>query len=184
MHPRRSATALLIGFALVLAACGGGSSDATSDDGGSATTAAPSGSDTTADPGSDDDGGGDSGGDVDCAEISDAAQQMISIQLLAQLDSPETVESIKTNQIGGLDLDAFLEGMETLHQLDGYDNPLGNPKEAIDLYEDAAQQAQELFDADPPTQEAIDAYQESIGEPAEFLGHQTAIAGALDEAGC
>jgi hypothetical protein len=176
MRTNRHAAALLVGFALLLAACGGGSSDAASSDGGDG-----GGTSTTAAPSSD---SGSKGGDVDCDEITDAAQQLISIQLLAQLDSPETVEQIKSNQIGALNLDSFIAGMETLHQLDGYAGPLGDPQAAIDLYIDAAKQAQTLFDANPPTQAAIDEYQASIGTTGDFLSHQTAIAGGLEEAGC
>ena len=105
-------------------------------------------------------------------------------QLLAQLDSPESVQSIKDMDIGALDLAKFQAAMETLHQLDGSAGPLGDPKEAIDTHQDAATKAQALFDADPPTQADIDAYNESIGEPGKFLMHQAPISGALEEAGC
>ena len=178
MRTPPAAAALVFGLAVTLVACGGGGSDAADSDRGS-------GSATTA-PTSSDGGGdkGDSGGDVDCTEIDEAAKQLISIQLLAQLDDPTSIASIEANTIGALDIDEFLAGMETLHQLDGYSSPLGDPKEAIDTYEAAATKAQELFDADPPTQAAIDDYMESIGSTGEFLSHQTAIAGALDEAGC
>lgn len=181
MRTRLVAAALILGLTVTLVSCGGGSSDSSSSDGdGDAATTAPASSDSGSDDGSD----SSSGGDVDCAAIDDATQQLISVQLLAQLKDVATVEQIESNSVGSLDIDEFLAGMETLHQLDGYSNPLGDPKEAITLYEEAAAQAKELFDADPPTQEAIDAYQESIGGPAEFLSHQTAIAGARDEAGC
>lgn len=180
MRTRRHATALLVGLALLLAACGGGSSDAGgSSDGGS-------GSDTTAPKDGGSDSGSDSGskGDVDCEEIKTASQQLLSVQLLAQLNSPDNVAAVKEGTVGTFDPDEFLAGMETLHQLDGYSGPLGDPGPAIDAYEDAATQAKALLDADPPTQEAIDAYMESIGTTGEFLGHQVAISGALDEAGC
>ena len=136
---------------------------------------------TAADGGS---GGDSGGGDVDCAAIKKVQTQLLSIQLLAQLKDPARIESIKTTGIGNLDLDEFLAAMKVLHQLDGQTSPLGDPKEAIDIYEQAATDAKALFEADPPAQADIDAYNESIGSTAEFLGHQVAIAGAVDEAGC
>jgi hypothetical protein len=184
MRSHRHVAALTVGLALLLAACGGGSSDAGSDGGGDKPTTTAAGSDSGSDKG---DGGGSSsggGGDVDCAAVTEAAQQLLSVQLLAQLDSPESVRSIKDMDIGALDLAKFQAAMETLHQLDGSAGPLGDPKEAIDTYQDAATKAQALFDADPPTQADIDAYNESIGEPGKFLMHQAPISGALEEAGC
>ncbi len=184
MRTRLLAATVIFGLTVVLASCGGGSSDASSSDGGvgsDQTTAAPTSGDGGSDSESD---SGSKGGDVDCAQIKEAAQQFLSIQLLAQLDSPENVAAVKDGTIGNYDADAFLAAMKTLHQLDGYSSPLGDPKEAIDSYEAAAQQAQALFDADPPTQAAIDDYMTSIGSTAEFIGHQAAIAGALDKAGC
>jgi hypothetical protein len=174
---------LLVLLVVLAAACSSGGSD---DAGGSSPTNAvttPTGSD---DAGSDDgsDGGSDGGGKVDCEALQEAQQQLLGVQLLAQLDDPETVASIKAKSIGNLDLDAFLAAMETLHALDGFDSPLGDPKASIDAYEAAAEEAQTLFDADPPTQEAIDAYHESIGPVPAFLSKQTAIAGGFDAAGC
>jgi hypothetical protein len=184
MRSHRHAAALILGLAILLAACGAGSSDAGSDGGGDkpTTTAASAGggSDSGDDSGSSSVGGG----DVDCAAVTEAAQQLLSVQLLAQLDSPESIQPIKDKEIGALDLAKFQAAMETLHQLDGSSGPLGDPKEAIDTYQAAATKAQALFDADPPTQADIDAYNQSIGEPGEFLGHQAAISGALAEAGC
>ena len=184
MRTRFLAATVIFGLAVTLAACGGGSSDASSSDGGGSndqTTTAPTSTDKGSDSGSD---SGSKGGDVDCKELKTAAQQLLSIQMLAQLDTPENVAAVKDGTIGNYDADQFKAGMETLHQLDGYSSPLGDPKEAIDAYEAAAESAQALFDADPPTQAALDDYMASIGTTGEFLGHQTAIAGALDEAGC
>ncbi len=113
-----------------------------------------------------------------------AAQKLLMVQLLAQLRTPDTIEQIRTKQIGGLDLDAFLAAMHDLHALDAYSSPLGDPKAAIDFYEKAGKAAQVLFAADPITQAAIDTYNENVGTVAEFLGHQIAIAGAMDAAGC
>ncbi len=124
------------------------------------------------------------GGQVDCAAMKTAGQQLLAIQFLAQLRNADTIESIRTGQIGGLDLDKFLAGMNELHALDSFSSPLGDPKAAIDLYEKAGRAAQVLFATEPITQAAIDTYNENVGTVSEFLGHQIAIAGAMDEAGC
>jgi hypothetical protein len=124
-------------------------------------------------------------GQVDCAAIETAGEQLIAIQLMAQLRNPETVASIRDKQIGNLDLDALLAALAVLHALDGYASPLGDPKAAIDSYETAAKAAKELFANEPITQAAIDAFNaENVGTVATFLGRQAAIAGAIGEAGC
>jgi hypothetical protein len=124
------------------------------------------------------------GGQVDCAAIKGAAQQLLAVQFLAQLRNPDTVEQIRTGQIGGLDLDKFLVGMNDLHALDSFSSPLGDPKAAIEVYEKAGKAAQVLFATEPITQAAIDTYNENVGTVSEFLSHQVAIAGAIDAAGC
>ncbi|MEO5703833.1 MAG: hypothetical protein ABIZ52_05550 [Candidatus Limnocylindrales bacterium] len=154
---------------IILAGCGGASPGATTKPGG------PGGQTATSKP----------GGAVDCAAIKTAAQQLLAVQLLAQLKTPDTVESIKSKAIGNLDLDAFLAAMAVLHALDAYPSVLGDPKAAIDFYEKAGKAAKVLFATDPMTQVAIDKFNsENVGTVAEFIGHQTAIAGAMGEAGC
>ena len=124
-------------------------------------------------------------GKVDCAAIVLAAESMVGLQLLTQLTTPATVESIRSAEIGHLDLEAMLSGLHDLHALDAYSSPLGDPKAAIDLYEKAATAAKVLFAMDPITQGAIDAFNtENIGTVTDFLGHQVAISGAIDKAGC
>lgn len=157
----------------LLAACSSGSSGTASNANPSATDSQQSG--TTAPAGN---------GKVDCTTIKTAAQQLLMVQLLAQFRTPDTVEQIKTKQIGSLDLDTFLAGMHDLHALDTYSSPLGDPKAAIDFYEVAGKAAQTLFAADPITQAAIDTYNQNVGTVAEFLSHQIAISGAIDAAGC
>ena len=159
----------------LVAACGGGS--AASNANPSATnqvaTGQPAGSPAR---------GGN--GTVDCAAIKTAAQQLLAVQFLAQLRTADTIEQIRDKKIGNLDLDAFLAGMRDLHALDSYSSPLGDPKAAIDAYEKAGAAAQVLFATDPITQAAIDTYNENVGTIPEFLSHQSAIAGAMDEANC
>ena len=171
----------VIALAVVLSGCGSSGSNAKS----SETTAAPGGSGTTAAPGTDGSGKGSGSGSVDCAAIKKAGGEMtVWVQLLAQLDSPDSVTPIKNKEIGNLDLDKFQADMTTLHQLDGYSSPLGDPKEAIDVYEKAAKAAKVLFATDPIDQAAIDTYMKNVGTVGTFLGHQTAIAGAMDAADC
>lgn len=153
----------------VLAACGGASPGATTKPG--ATTVGPG---ATAKP----------GGKVDCAAITTAAQQLIAVQFLAQLKTPDAIASIKSRAIGNLDLDAMISALQTLHALDGYASVLGDPKAAIDFYITAAKAAKVLFATEPMTQAAIDAYNVNVGDLSTFLGHQAAIAGAIGEAGC
>jgi hypothetical protein len=123
-------------------------------------------------------------GTVDCAAITTAAQELIMVQFLAQLKTADTIEAVKTHQIGNLDLDKFLAAMNTLHALDSHPGVLGDPKPAIDFYEKAAKAAQVLFATDPMTQAAIDTYNENVGTITEFLGHESAISAAMGEVGC
>ncbi len=152
----------------LLAGCSGSSNSSSS-------KANPSPTDTTASVGS---------GSVDCTTINTAAQELLMLQFLAQLKTPDTIQSIKTQQIGGLDLDKFLAAMHELHALDSRASPLGDPKAAIDFYETAGKAAKVLFATDPMTQAAIDTYNQNVGTVTEFLGHQTAITGAISAAGC
>ena len=152
----------------VLAACGGSSPGTTAKPGAGSGTAA------TAKPGA----------KVDCAAIKTAAEQLIAVQFLAQLKTPDTIASIKAKTIGNLDLDAFLAGMQTLHALDAYPSVLGDPKAAIDFYIKAAKAARVLFATDPMTQVAIDTYNQNVGTVTDFLSHQAAISGAMGQAGC
>jgi hypothetical protein len=166
MRIRLVIPALLVAL---VAACGGGgtASNANPSTNGQSGTTAPGG-----------------GGTVDCAAIKTAAQQLLAIQFLAQLRNPDTIEQIRTGKIGGLDLDKFAAGMSDLHALDAFASPLGDPKAAIDLYVKAGKAAQVLFATEPMTQAAINTYNENVGTVGEFLGHQIAISGAIDAAGC
>lgn len=127
---------------------------------------------------------GEQPGGLDCEALTTAAAQLIMLQFLAQLRDADSVEAVKTKQIGNLDLDVFLAAMHTLHALDSHPSVLGDPKPAIDFYEKAGRAAKDLFAADPLTQAAIDAYNENVGTVTEFLSHQTAISAAIGEAGC
>ena len=121
--------------------------------------------------------------DVDCAAIRAAAEKLIGIQLLAQLSTPQSIETIKS--VGNLDLDAMLAALDNLHALDDVSSPLGDAKASIEFYEKAATAAQALFALDPVTQDAIDAYNaDNVGTIAEFLGKQAAISGAIGEVDC
>ena len=159
-------------FIVLLAACGG-TSTASNPNPPAASQAATSAA--SAPP---------AGGKVDCVAIKAAAVELLGVQLLAQLKTPDAIASIKSKSIGNLDLDRFLAAMATLHALDSYKSALGDPKPAIDAYEKAANAARVLFATDPMTQAAIDTYNQNVGTTTAFLGGQTAIAGAMDAAGC
>jgi hypothetical protein len=170
MRIRLIIPAVLVVF---LAACGGGATATLPNDHASA----PGGqaSSTPARAGN---------GKVDCAAIKTAAQELLSVQLLAQLKTPDAIAGIKAKQIGNLDLDTFLAAMHTLHALDSYSSVLGDPKAAIDFYEKAGAAAKVLFATDPMTQTAIDTYNQNVGTVGDFIGHQSAISGAMGPAGC
>lgn len=168
MRIRLIIPAVLVVF---LAACGGGATasqpNASAPAGPASSTPAPAGN-----------------GKVDCAAIKTAAQELLSVQLLAQLKTPDAIAGIKAKQIGNLDLDTFLAAMHTLHALDSYSSVLGDPKAAIDFYEKAGAAAKVLFATDPMTQAAIDTYNQNVGTVVDFIGHQSAISGAMGTAGC
>ena len=154
-------------FIALVAACGGGTAS-TSKPAAANATAAPAGN-----------------GSVDCAKVKAAtAKIIVSVQLLAQMRDPAGVEAVKSKTIGNLDLDEFLAALKDLHALDGQSSVLGDPKAAIDAYEKAGEAAKTLFATNPVTQDAIDTYNTNVGTITEFLGHQGAIVGAMDTAGC
>ena len=191
MSARGWSGGVVVGLVLVLAACGGGSEASSSSGGGTRPAAAPaSGASSTteaeseSEPESESGSGTASRGAIACDELDDAAEQLASVEYLLLLDTPDHARAIKTNLVGDLDLTEFLTAMRTLHQLDPYGGPLGDPRTAIETYEAAALAARDLFAVEPITQAAINVYQDSLGDPAAFLSQQTAITGALAEAGC
>src|SRR5690242_14334248 len=99
--------ALPLAFALLLAACGGATGPGSTAKGTTATQKPAAGS-------------------VDCAKLKTAAAQLIGIQLLTQLTTPESIATIKS--LGNLDLDKMLSALGDLHALDSVSSPLGNAK--------------------------------------------------------
>ena len=135
----KTRTLILTLAALFLAGCAGGPPGSSGKPGSSA------GSGATSKPGA----------QVDCAAMELAAQQLVGIQLLAQLTTPDSIESIKS--LDTLDIDKMLSAFATLHALDGVSSPLGDAKASIATYEKAAKAAKTLLAMDPVTQAAIDA---------------------------
>jgi hypothetical protein len=161
---------------VLLAACGGGAASTAETSTAPGPTAAGQPADSAAAGGN---------GSVDCTKIKAAvAKIFVSLQLLAQFRDPDSVAAVKSKTIGNFDPDEFLAALKDLHALDGQTSVLGDPKEAVDAYEKAGEAAKTLFATDPVTQAAIDEYNKSVGTVTDFLGHQTAIAGAMDGAGC
>ena len=160
---------------VLLAACSGGAAS-TAKPAAPGQTAAGQPADTAAPAGN---------GSVDCTKVKAAvAKIVVSVQLLAQMRDPDGVAAVKSKTIGDFDPDEFLAALKDLHALDGQTSVLGDPKAAIDAYEQAGQAAKTLFATDPVTQAAVDEYNKSVGTITDFLGHQGAIAGAMDAAGC
>lgn len=158
---------------VALTACGGGD--------GSASSTAPRSTPTTSERSSEPEGA------VDCAAVRKAAADMIvPLQLIAQMSSPDQVDSIKANQSVPLDLDGLLAALGTLHQLDGYDQPpFGSPKPSIDDYEKAAQGAKALLSSNQLDQASVEAfYRQDVVSPSAFLTKQAAISAAVDAARC
>jgi len=176
MRTRLLITTLL--GAVLLAACSAG--------GGSASTAKPAATNAQASTGQPADSAAPAGGgSVDCTAVKAAmAKIIVSVQLLAQMRDPAGVDAVKSKTIGDFDPDEFLAALHDLHALDGQTSVMGDPKAAIDAYEEAGQAAKTLFATTPVTQAAIDDYNTHVGTIAEFLGHQGAIAGAMDSAHC
>jgi hypothetical protein len=173
MRTRLLLTTLL--GAVLLAACSGGSASTVKPPTVPAQTAAAP-ADSAAPAG---------GGSVDCTAVKAAlAKIIVSVQLLAQMRDPAGVDAVQSKTIGDFDPDEFLAALHELHALDGQTSVMGDPKAAIDAYEDAGQAAKTLFATKPVTQDAVDAYNTHVGTVAEFLGHQGAIAGAMDSAHC
>ena len=63
-----------------------------------------------------------------CCHSQTPASRLLGIQLLAQLTTPETIASIRDQEIGNLDLDALLAALDELHALDSFASPLGDPE--------------------------------------------------------
>jgi hypothetical protein len=178
------AGALVLGLALVLASCGGGSTEGSSSGANaSPTTASTANSRSTTEADAESEGGIRLDPSA-CAELNEAAAQLDLAPVFLQLDSPEDVAAARAKLLGDLDLDVFYRAMVTLHQLDGFDGPLGDPSSAIDVYEEAAVKALPLFEVANPNQADINAYQASLGDPGAFLSYQSPIAAALSDAGC
>ena len=78
------------------------------------------------------------GGSVDCTAVKAAlAKIIVSVQLLAQMRDPASVEGVQSKTIGNFDPDEFLAALHELHALDGQTSVMGDPKAAINAYEDA-----------------------------------------------
>ena len=160
MKTKLALTVLLL---VVLSACGGAGGPASTAKGGAATSKPA--------------------GNVDCTAMKAAAAQLIGLQFLAQLTTPESIESIKS--ISSFDLEGMLTALTDLHALDSVSTPLGDAKASIDFYQKAAKAAKTLLAMNPVTQAAIDAYnKDNVGTVADFLGKQVAISGAMSAAGC
>ncbi len=169
----RTATALAaVTLALILAGC---SSPATT------TGAAQAGSTpavTSTTPAS-----GAKGGSVDCTALSgDAgATYIVGIQLLAQLTTQDSVDSLKAGVLN-YDPDAMGAILVKLKSLAGH-SILGDPGPDVDFYIQANDMAREILAVSGPVpQDKFDALKALEGDPGSFLGHQLSINAAYDDA--
>ena len=124
-------------------------------------------------------------GSVDCTKVKAAvAKIVVSVQLLAQMHDPDGVAAVKSKTIGDFDPDEFLAALKDLHALDGQTSVLGDPKAAIDAYEAAGQAAKTLFARIRSRRRPSTTTTRASAAITDFLGHQGAIAGAMDAADC
>ncbi len=168
------AGAIVVAMMMALAACGSGDDSAATDPPDSA---GPS-TEASASPLPD-------ASDLDCASLRADLELIgvVGVQTLAQIRSVEMVESLEAGTLIEYDGALLAEAITRSRVLESYDG--GDVGESLDVYSAANQKMMEMVDLDdPPTQEMVDAYVESIGDLAPFLAHQIAIGIAFGNTGC
>lgn len=122
---------------------------------------------------------------IDCAALQEALVTVGSgVQLLAQLTSQAQYDAVRSGAIV-FDPDDFDSALAVLQPLDAYQNPLGSVDEALEFYGEANALARENLVVEDPFAEAKGDELAALNEDtAEFLGWQSAISYARDEAGC
>ncbi len=182
---RRLSRPVTVGLlaALALAACG--SSGTKADSAASSTTAASSatsGSATSTASGSATSTAS-GGGAAGCAALTkeDLADFLVDTQLLAQINSPESIATLKEGTIGRYTPDAFAQILTKLHgAVDGHGAPgLGDPKEALTFYEQLNAAVRQMYAANPVTEAMITAYQTQSGGVQGVLSKQIPINAAV-----
>ncbi len=177
----------LLPVSLLLPSCGGSSSPATTVAAATPIFTAPTTAPTTAadaanEPGS----GSSSNGKIDCSIKGSPrfVDLIVGLQLIAQLNSQATVDSVKTQTIGRYDPKQLASLLEALKPLGGSDYPpFGDPADSIDLYLRANEKAAELLAIDGPIPQAkFDELSAIVGNRAKFLLGKASIGEALDKA--
>lgn len=127
----------------------------------------------------------DDGGLVDCAGIDSelTAAYAIDIQLLAQLRSQDTVDSVKEG-VFVYDPDELEAALNSFKVLGGHGVAgLGDPQASIEFYLEANEKARAILAVDGPVpQEMFDDLVAFEGDLADFIGRQLPINAALSEA--
>jgi hypothetical protein len=126
------------------------------------------------------DGGG---GDVDCTALSgdDAATYTVGIQLLAQIRSQDTVDSMKGSGLT-YDPEAMDRILTKLKSLAGH-GVLGDPGPDVDFYLEANGKARDILAVSGPVpQSMFDDLIAFEGDVGDFITRQISISAAYDEA--
>lgn len=174
---RTRALLVVVVFALLGVGCGDDGDDG--DDDGEASPDATTTEGSTVD----EDGGG---GDVDCAVLRDASDELgRAVQPLAQLRSMDQYGLIEDGTIS-LDPAAALAAIVTLRAIEDVETPATSMtvKEALDLYQEAAELAQENLAVEDPFTDAKGDELAALTAEVGFFGALTPILDALERVGC
>ncbi len=183
----RRAPLFLVVLVFVAAACsstaGSGGTVASASSNGAAGSGSSSGSGDGAGSGS-----GSGSSSVDCPSVKAAAAGFgLEVQFLAQLRTPDQYKLVKDGTVS-FDAAKAQKDIATLRALENVPvkNPLGGSvKDALDVYAQAADLAQQNLAVDDPfTQAKGQELADLTKDTSKFLGHQVAIAMALDAAHC
>ncbi len=128
---------------------------------------------------------GASGSGIDCAPIKQAASALTTPQqLIAQLKSPSQWKLLKSGPVK-VDVDKYLSNLEALRPLESLPKNGPKLKESLDLYTQTGNLVKgALASPDPAASEQAAQLTPLIADTANYLGHQTSIGLAVDEAKC
>ncbi len=154
----------------------------------SASSGGGSGSDTNKSANKDANASGSESASIDCPSVKAAAAGFVlEVQFLAQLRTPAQYKLVKDGTVS-FDAAKARKDIATLRALESVrvSSPIGGSlKDALDVYDHAAELAQANLAVDDPfTQAQGTELADLTKDTAGFLGHQVAIAMALDAAHC
>lgn len=181
---------ILLATTALLSACNDNNSIASSGTAStSSTTAAESGATATTGAGSSTSAksaASAASGSGACAALTneELATYLTDTQLLAQVNSPEQVATLKTGSFGNYTPDSLAAILTKMHAaLDGHPvASFGDPKDSIAFYERLNDSVRAMFAAAPPVpKQMIDDYVSLSGGVQGVIGKQLAINAALSE---